>query len=142
MSSQVKVQLKWAFYIEGLINLATTILCFVAPAFFLAQMTAEEITPLSKNLVYWYGVLLFVITAMMVSILYIEEKKSFILIMISYLIGDFLQIAFAIYFALSLSSWSVGIISTIGITVPLIILRIIVLAKPDWLGFKEKTTNL
>ena len=52
MTSQTKVQLKWAFYLEGLINLATIIVCFSAPIFFLEQMTSEQITPLSKNLVY------------------------------------------------------------------------------------------
>ncbi|MHA1505153.1 MAG: B12-binding domain-containing protein, partial [Candidatus Heimdallarchaeota archaeon] len=48
-------------------------------------------------------------------------------------VGDFAQIGASIYLALTLNSWSFAVIFTIAITVVLIILRIIALAKPEYL---------
>ena len=74
----------------------------------------------------------------MVGILYIEEQKSFFIVMVSYLFGDALQIGASIYFAESFNEWKYGIIISIVLTVILMIFRIIIIIKPQWLGFTKK----
>jgi hypothetical protein len=138
MSKQSKIKLKFAFYGEGLLNLIMVILCIFIPQFFIGQLTDQSISPVGTEMVIWYGILLFVITFIMTGILVIENQKAFIIVMIGYLFGDWFQIGAAIHFAVKLDSWTFGIIFTIAITAVLIILRFIVIFKPQFLGFKQK----
>lgn len=94
-------------------------------------------TPVAFELARWYGVLLFVITFIMLGLLIKENSEAFAIIMLGYLIGDFAQIGVAIYFAVNLNSWSTGILVTLVLTFILLIFRIIVLLKPQLLGFSN-----
>ncbi|NHK30601.1 MAG: hypothetical protein FK730_04575 [Asgard group archaeon] len=132
------LKLKYAFYFEGLLNLIMVILCIFVPQFFISQLTNETYTQISVEFVIWYGILLFVIAFIMIGILIIEDKKAFQIVMIGYLFGDWFQIGAAIHFALKLNSWSLGIIFTIVITLLLIIFRLIVIIRPNFIGLKEK----
>jgi hypothetical protein len=136
-TTQVKIKLKIVFYIEAAINFVTVFLCLFFPAFFISQLTDTSIGPVAVELARWYGVLLFVITFIMLGILIIESSKSFFIVMLGYLLGDFAQIAVAIYFAVTISGWSVGILVTLILTLILVIFRFIVIFKPQYLGFKD-----
>ncbi|NHJ48295.1 MAG: hypothetical protein FK733_10965 [Asgard group archaeon] len=134
--TKVRIKLKYAFYGEALLNTIMVILCIFIPQFFIRQLTSETSSTLSLEMVIWYGILLFVITFIMTGILIIENQKAFKIVMIGYLFGDWFQIGAAIHFAIKLNSWTFGIIFTIVITAVLIILRFIVIFKPQFLGFK------
>ncbi|NHJ40320.1 MAG: hypothetical protein FK731_09835 [Asgard group archaeon] len=132
------LKLKYVFYFEVLLNIIMVILCIFVPQFFISQLTGESFTQVGIEIVIWYGILLFVISFIMIGILIIEDQKSFRIVMIGYIFGDWFQIGAAIHFALKLSSWSFGIIFTIVITFILIIFRLVVIIHPNFLGFKEK----
>lgn len=136
-TSQKRIKLKFVFYAEALVNFITVFLCLFFPVFFVSQLTVVFLTPVAFELARWYGVLLFVITFIMLGLLIKENSEAFAIIMLGYLIGDFAQIGVAIYFAVNLNSWSTGILVTLVLTFILLIFRIIVLLKPQLLGFSN-----
>ncbi|MBN1328222.1 MAG: hypothetical protein JXA54_02000 [Candidatus Heimdallarchaeota archaeon] len=136
-TKQRKIKLKYVFYAEGALNFIIFFICIIAPDFFIKQMTTETYTTVAIEFIYWYGALLLILTSMMIAILIIENKQSFLAILICYFVGDLLQIILAIHFAITLNSWTLGIIITIILSTILAIIRIVIFIRPNWLGFKE-----
>lgn len=132
------LQLKFVFYFEALINCASLIMCIFFPVYFLGQFSPEAVVTVGIEIVRWYGILLFVLTFILVGVLLKGNLEAVKIVLLGYLIGDFAQIGASIYLALILNSWSFAIIFAIVVTVVLIVFRIIVLAKPDYLGIKGK----
>ncbi|HUU77909.1 MAG TPA: hypothetical protein VMX55_06150 [candidate division Zixibacteria bacterium] len=136
-TSDTKIKLKFVFYLEGLINSTIVIICLFFPNFFLKQVTSSiPSSIIAIEMVRWYSILLFVITFILMGALIIEKYEFFKIILIGYLIGDFIQIAATIYLAIRLASWTFALIFTIAITIILVIFRILILLKPNLLGFR------
>lgn len=132
----IPIKLKYIFYFEGIINIATMILCIFFPRFFLNQFVENTNELLALEITRWYGILLFVITFILIGSLILGNNELVKIVLLGYLIGDFAQIAATIYLAVIINNWSFAILFTLIITLILIIFRIIVLIKPQLLGLK------
>ncbi|HUT82974.1 MAG TPA: hypothetical protein VMZ29_17390 [Candidatus Bathyarchaeia archaeon] len=136
-AKQRTIKLKYVFYGEGVLNFIIFFICIVAPDFFISKMTSETYSMVAVEFIYWYGAMLLILTAMMIAILITENKRSFLAVLICYFIGDLIQTILAIRFAVELNSWSTGIIVTIVLSILLAAFRVVIFARPNWLGFRE-----
>ncbi|NHJ87108.1 MAG: hypothetical protein FK734_16715 [Asgard group archaeon] len=135
---QRTIQLKYVFYAEGILNFIIFFICIAKPDIFIKQMTSLSYDQVTIEFVYWYGALLLVLTSMLIGILILENRRSFLVVLSCYLVGDLVQTLLAIKFAVDLDKWTTGIIITIVLSLVLAIFRIIILIKPKWLGFREE----
>ncbi|TFF90833.1 MAG: hypothetical protein EU548_00980 [Promethearchaeota archaeon] len=133
----MSVGFKYVFYVEVIINLLVAIIALFFPDFLINMLFGEtvEFYRFTISLAYWYAVLLIVISYIMLRSLISSNLKLMIYVLEGYLIGDILQlivIFIRIPFGLIIN---IGIIFTVSFTIVLIISRIIVILKPDILGF-------
>ncbi|NHJ85780.1 MAG: hypothetical protein FK734_09980 [Asgard group archaeon] len=133
-----KVKLKYVFYFEAIINMIVLVICIFLPEMFLEQLTNQTFGIVGKEMVRWYGILLFVITFILIGALFTEKKEFVIIVLLGYIIGDFAQIGVTIYLGFLISYWSYSLIITLALTGILILFRLIVLIKPQLLGLTER----
>jgi hypothetical protein len=133
-----KLQLKYAFYFECFLNATIVIICLFFPRFFLQSFAVNNPSVYLIEIIRWYAILLFVITAILFGMLINQEQKGTEIVLTAYLMGDVGQIIATILFSVNTNNWSFAAIFTIAITVVLIAFRVIVLVKPQSIGFDNK----
>jgi len=134
----MQFKLKYVFYGEVLVNILVSVLALVSPVAFLNLIFGimVDFAHFGINLAYWYAVLLIVITYIMFKSLLTENLNAMLIVLEAYLLGDFLQLVVILIrlpFGLPLN---IGIIFTVGFTILLLVTRIIVILRPNHLGFE------
>lgn len=134
--------MKYVFYTESLINFITVVMCLAFPQIFLSQLinTSQNLENSALFLVRWYGVLLFVLTLIMGGLLVKKNEEGFRIVMVAYLIGDGLQIWVSLQLVVSLQESTAGTTLSIGITLVLIIFRILFLLGKGELEKPKRAT--
>ncbi len=124
------------FYFEVILNVVSIILCWFMPSYFVEQLLPVEVSPMTLELVRWYGLLLAVLTGILALALFAKHFEVLRIVFIVYAIGDIIQVLLTLKMAMTLNiGWTFGLLFTIGISLVLCLGRVLALRKPFLVGY-------
>jgi hypothetical protein len=133
------LKLKYVYYIEVFINICVAFISLFFPTYLFDMLFGAKIEfdHFSINLSYWYVVVLIVISYIMLKSLLTANQKAMLIVLEGYLLGDILQLL-VIFIRIPWGlHFNLGILFTVIFTFILIISRITVLIRPEYLGFTK-----
>ncbi|NDJ36908.1 MAG: hypothetical protein GYB64_19835 [Chloroflexi bacterium] len=124
-------RIKLLFYAEVVINTISAVMVFAFGGAFLRSFNLDPALPLVSESLGWFGALLVVITVIMARALLSDNEQALRFVIEGYLIGDVVYlIVLARWLSAAGAGWSIGAAFAVGLTLVLIVGRIVYLARP------------
>lgn len=122
--------IRYLFFTEAIINSISIVVFLLKPELMLQGLIADtsQITPLSLEMLRWYGGLLLVITIILWRALLSKNPETLRIVLEAYLIGDIVYFVSQIILA-QLAGWVFGSYFGLGFTSLLFIGRLVYLLK-------------
>ncbi len=120
--------IRYAFYLEIIINILSISQTLFAPAAFIAQLSGQPASVPAAEMARWYGVLICVMTWLLFRALQ-ARGTALKLTLEAYLLGDVIHIAVSFVSAAALG-WTGAIVAGVIISVLLGAARLVCLWKP------------
>lgn len=119
---------RYAFYLEIIINILSISQTLFAPAAFITQLSGQAASAPANEMARWYGVLICVMTWLLFRALQ-ARGAALRLTLEAYLLGDVIHIVVSVVSASALG-WTGAIVAGVVISILLGIARLICLWKP------------
>lgn len=117
-------------------NSISIILALFVPEAFLEQLTPTIASDAGREIVRWYGVLLFVLTYILFYSLRKRNYELLKVVFLGYMIGDILQIIFTYVFVNNVSGgWTFGLRFALVFSFIVGFARFMVLTYPSLMGY-------
>ena len=87
----------FVLYFEAVSNVATGVVFIAAPAFFAGAFLGDAPTPTGVELGRWYGITLFILSAMQLAVLQGRDRRTMRWVLLAMLAGDVVQIGVAFH---------------------------------------------
>ncbi|MBI1816460.1 MAG: hypothetical protein HYR72_15890 [Deltaproteobacteria bacterium] len=126
MTLRLRIAL-FVLYLEALSNIAAGVVFMAAPALFAGHFLGHVLTPSSVEMGRWYGVTLFIMSAMQLAVLQGRDQRTMRWVLLAMLSGDILQTGVAFH------SLRLAPATMLTATVAIVLSVIYALARVVWL---------
>ena len=122
-------------YFEAITNIAAGVVFMAVPAFFAGPFLGQAFTPSSVEMGRWYGVTLFIMSAMQLAVLQGRDRRTMRWVLLAMLSGDILQIGVAFH------SLRLAPATVLTATAAIVLSVIYALARVVWLRSADRVSS-